>query len=40
MHVVDDVVWEGEGSETLTVKSTAGSEAHEEVCALGVAGRP
>ena len=37
MQDVDDVLWEGEGSETLTVQSPAGSEAHEGVCALYVA---
>ena len=40
MHAVDDVLWEGGGSETLTVEYPAGSEAHEEVYALGVSGGP
>ena len=31
MHAVDDVMWEGEGSETLTFQSAASREAHEEV---------
>ena len=40
MHTVDEVLWEGDWSETLTVQYPASSEAHEEVCALGVAGGP
>ena len=40
MYGVDDVLWEVEGSETLTVKSLASREAHEEVRPLGVAGGP
>ena len=40
MHAVDDILWEGEGSETLTVQSSASCEDYEEVCPLGVAGGP
>ena len=31
VHTVDDVLWEGEGSGDLAIKSPAGREAHEEV---------
>ena len=40
MHDVDDLLWEGEGIETLMIQYPSGSEAHEEVCALGVASGP
>ena len=40
IHAVDDVLWEGGQSENLKVQSPAGSEAQEEVCALGVASGP
>ena len=38
VHAVDDVLWEGEGSENLTIQYSASPEAHEELCPWGVAG--
>ena len=38
VNTVDDVLWDGEGSEDLAIKSYAGCEDHEEVCPLGIAG--
>ena len=40
MHVIDDVLWEGEERETLTVQYLAIHEANEEVFPLGVVGGP
>ena len=40
MHAIDDVLWEGEGSEILMVQSSDSCEAHEEVFPLSVDGGP